>query len=232
MASYKHIVAHAGKTVQLCNLADTLDPIWSTIEWEAHVEPGPGIASVNPDGNSIRLYPGLFEQPSPHLLVLTEFGRLILKKAGDKGASIWSKKLDIPRTEAIDLAASKLKDDAVRALSSRYVDVLGNYPDKGHSVDRLVFIHIANALLANNIAYADSVGVDIRTWGPTYEYCAGKKYHSLIPLVSAYAPSPVHNDFGVAVQHAVTSNLREVRDSSVAYALAEMIRRITKLASN
>jgi len=109
--------------------------------------------------------------------------------------------------------------------------VLEAYPNRGHSVERLVYINIVNALLANNISYGDSEGVDIKSWGPTAEYCNRKKYHSLIPLVSAYAPAEVGADFGVALAALVMNGLKEVRDKSVAYALRGIIQRIVKQAT-
>jgi hypothetical protein len=72
------------------------------------------------------------------------------------------------------------------------------------------------------------VGVDIKAWGPTTEYCHRKKYHSLIPLVSAYCPADIYNNFGSALSALVQGNLTSVRDRSVAYALRGIIQRIVK----
>ena len=163
-------------------------------------------------------------------LVLREFGKLILLRAGDNGRSIWEKKLDVPTTQDIELAAAKLSDPAVRSKSRSYADVLERYPQQGHSVERLVYVNVANALLANNISFADSQGVSIKTWGPTAEYCARKKYHSLIPLVSAYSPPDIYADFGAALAALVVDNLKDVRDHSVAFALRGIIQRIVKMA--
>ena len=125
----------------------------------------------------------------------------------------------------------KRADPALRQTCKTYKDVLDTYPGSGHSVDRLVYINIMNALLANNISFSDSVGVDIMTWGPAAEYCNLKKYHCLVPLVSAYASADDFNCYGHALASMVIDGLGNVRDSSVAYALRGIVQRIAKMAS-
>jgi hypothetical protein len=163
--------------------------------------------------------------------VLREFGNFILLRAGERGEAIWKGKLDAPTKEQVALVKEKLADPELRKNCHTFKDVLDTYPGSGHSVDRLVYINIMNALLANNLAYTDTVGVDIMTWGPAAEYCNLKKYHTLVPLVSAYSPFDVYNCYGAALAAMVMDGLGEVRDSSVAYALRGIVQRIAKMAS-
>ena len=200
MATYKEVVMEVGKLIARSELAAMLDRLWKKIEWVAHqAATGSDAALSSESGTTIHLYPALLESDKAGEMVLREFGRLILRRSGDNGASIWEKKLDVPTEKAISLAASKLGDVMLRQKCHEFVNVLDYYPERGHSVERLVYINIVNALLANNLSYGDSGNVDIYTWGPTSEYCARKKYHSLIPLVSAYAPADIYVDFGAAL---------------------------------
>lgn len=238
MATYREIVSETGRLIAASELTDLLRPLWKSIEWVAHQESHAkaqaalSLALSNGSGEAtINLYPALMESPEAGKQVLREFGKLILLRSGEKGKSIWEKKLDVPTPEQIQIAAAKLADSSVRQRCKRYKDVLDTYPDRGGSTNRLVFVHVANALLSNNISYADSVGVDINTWGPTTEYCRRKKYHSLIPLVSAYSPPEVYADFGIAFATLIIDNLSAVRDRSVGFALRGIIQRIAKLAT-
>jgi hypothetical protein len=155
----------------------------------------------------------------------------VLARTGERGAALWKNKLDTPTKDQIGIAKNKLECPELRKTCQTYKEILNDYPDKGHSVDRLVYINIVNALLANNIAYPDSVGVDVMTWGPTEEYCRLRKYHCLIPLASAYCQANVYNDFGVALASMIIGKLGDVRDSSVACAMRGIVQRIARIAS-
>lgn len=230
MATYKQIVTEVGKLIEKSDLAGLLTPLWKKIEWTAHPTATGSEAALCAEGNSIiHLFPALMESDKAGELVLREFGKLILLQSGENGQSIWDKKLDVPTEKDISLAVSKLGDIGLRQKCNEFKDVLDYYPERGHSVERLVYLNIVNALLANNLSYADSVNVDIREWGPCAEYCAQKKYHSLIPLVSAYAPSDIYQNFGAALSALIVDNLTQVRDQSVAYALRGIVQRVVKL---
>jgi hypothetical protein len=232
MPNFKSTVNTGQKLILASEIKDLLLPLWRLIEWQGHTENMPDGAVLCRQGDAvIHLYPVLEKMPQGHLKLLREFGQFVLLRAGDRGAAIWKNKLDVPTKEQIATVKQKLADAQLRKTCRTYKDVLDTYPDKGGSVDRLVYINVMNALLANNIAFSDSVGVDIMTWGPTAEYCNLKKYHSLIPLVSAYSPADVYNDYGHALTAMVVDKLGQVRDSSVAYALRGIVQRIAKMAS-
>lgn len=224
--NHKQIVQQSGKLIEASELKDLLLPLWRLIEWQSHTENGSG-AELDRGGNAvIHLYPG-----ATSVNVLQAFGTFVLIRAGDRGAALWKNKLDVPTAEQIAVAKQKLEDPELRKTCRTYKDVLDTYPSQGGSVDRLVFINLMNALLANNIAFSDSVGVDILTWGPTAEYANLKKYHSLIPLVSAYAPADIYNYYGHALTALLTAKLSVVRESSTAFALRGLVQRIAKIAS-
>lgn len=232
MPNFKQIVQQAQKLIEQSELKDLLLPLWRLIEFQAHTENLSSGAVLCRKGDAvIHLYPILAQTPDAHKKVLREFGLFVLLRAGERGEAIWRNKTDVPTPEQVAEAKKKLACPEVRKTCKSYEDVLNDYPNKGHSVDRLVFINIANALLANNISYPDVVGVDIMTWGPTAEYCNLRKYHSLIPLVSAYAPADVYEDYGHALTAMLADKLGNVRDSSVAYALRGIVQRIAKTAS-
>lgn len=231
--TFKQIIAQCGKLVEDSDLKDVLLPLWRLIEWQGHSENiGTGVELDRKGGASIHLYPVLEQMPDANQRVLREFGKFVLLRAGDRAEAIWKGKLDAPTKEQIATAKAKLEDPELRKTCKSYKDVLDTYPGTGHSVDRLVYINIMNALLANNIAYADSVGVDIMQWGPAAEYCNLKKYHCLVPLVSAYAPADVYNNYGSALAAMVLDGLGSVRDSSVAFALRGIVQRIAKMAAS
>jgi hypothetical protein len=224
--NHKQTVQQSGKLIENSELKDLLLPLWRLIEWQSHAENGSG-AELDRSGNAIiHLYPG-----ATPIQVLQEFGTFVLMRAGDRGAALWKNKLDVPTAEQIATAKQKLEDPELRKTCRTYKDVLDTYPSQGGSVDRLVFINLMNALLANNIAFSDSVGVDIMTWGPTTEYATLKKYHSLIPLVSAYTPADVYNYYGHALAALLTAKLNVVRESSTAFALRGLVQRIARIAS-
>lgn len=232
MPNFKSIVQQSQQAVLASDLKDLLLPLWRLIEWQGHTESLSSGVELDRKGDAIiHLYASLEKLPNAPKRVLREFGTFVLKRAGERGEAIWNGKLDAPTKEQIATVKQKIADPELRKTCKSYKDVLDTYPGAGGSVDRLVFINVMNALLANNIAYTDSEGVDIMTWGPTAEYCNLKKYHSLVPLVSAYSPFDIYNCYGAALAAMVTDKLGEVRDSSVAFALRGIVQRIARIAS-
>lgn len=232
MPTFQQIVKQAGSHLLANEIGkqEHVQNMWKSVEWQpfdkqvldTEVE-----LSMTKDP-LIRLYPSLLANVKASKTVLREFGLLVLARGGDRAESIWEKKLVTPTKEQVDMFANALKDEAVRSKCHTYAELIQTYPQKGHSVDRLVGIHFANALLANNVSFGDSIGVDIHKWGPTAQFATRQKYFSLVPLTSAYCPGDIHRCFGCALAALVTDNLKAVLDLSVAAALRVIIRNVVQ----
>ena len=200
---------------------------WRGIEWIEHkkqvLKTHAELSRTN--DAYINLYPSLVQQPNSLLLVLREFGIFLKAKGGNRADRVWEKKLTTPETQDIDMLAQRLRDPEIRAKCATYDDVLGTYPEKGHAVAKLVAIHICNALRLQHIPYADSVGVDIRTWGPTTEFASGQKYFSLNPLM-AYVPRDTAECFGWAFAEMIVNKCDCVVESSTRFAFKKVIRQV------
>jgi len=196
--------------------------LWSQIEWlEVSGDSEADAQFVSTEQTpTVALYSSLSTAKEPAEAVLREFGLLIQAKGGDRAVAIWEQKLDLPTPDDIEACVSVL---AGADKTGAYRELLDRFPAEGSAVVRLVFINIANALLANNIPLNDFTGTDIRTWGPTAEYCAFKRYHSLIPLTSAYCPPNVHRCFGIAFARYVIDDLACCTESSVKAGLNRII---------
>lgn len=227
MRSYRQIVKDTQKALAGHRLGEMpkVVPLWHEVEWQeiARDDDKTDCVLSNADQPVIRLCPALLQQANPERAVLREFGNLILRKGGQRSATIWNKKLDLPTTDHIDAFAERLNNLKVRQACQTYRDLLKHYPEKGSAVDRLVAVNLINGLLANNVAFASSENVDIRTFGATAHYANFKRYHYLVPLTSAYCPVEVHENFGVAFAEFILKDLRCCRESSVADGLRRII---------
>jgi len=226
MRTYRQIVKEATtalKNHKFGTNAKVLN-LWNEVEWqEIPKADGKRDAELSPSAHLIALYPALLQSPKAVSSVLREFGLLIQRTGGDRAALIWDKKLDLPTPEQAKTVAQKLEDPEIRNRCKTYEHVKDTYPETGSAVDRLVFINVANALLANNVPFRDSQGVDVFKWGPASQYLAFKKYHYLTPLTSAYCPPEVNRCFGCAFAEMVLTDLKCCRDSSVAAAMRRII---------
>lgn len=204
--------------------------LWNKVEFQVNNErKTENDASLHPSKDLIALYPALLDKTPAQAdsIVLREFGLLLLRKAGAHCQERWAKKLTLPKESQISAVQGRLQDAAIRAANSTYRDVVETFTT---AMDRLVCLNVSNALLANGVQYPSSTGIDIKVWGPTAEYSTGKKYHSLIPFTSAYAPREVHNCYGCAFAEMVINKMRSIRESSTAKALEGLIREITEQA--
>ena len=227
----KALVRKTEACIEQSDIKDILLPIWEIIEWHEYDNPDLGVELNQNNRPIIRLYSGLCNNPNFAAEILHEFGLFILARSGKEGQAIWAKKFVLPTKEQIKQAQDKIKDVELRKQYKDYAELMVTYPNQGKSVDRLVFINIINALMANGLTYADSMGLDLKVWGSTAEYCNRRKCHSLIPLSSAYAPAKIHRDYGYALAELLLNNLKSVRDKSVAEALRSIIVVIAKLTS-
>lgn len=172
----------------------------------------------------IYVYPVVDRLTPEHqaFVVLREFGDYLLTKAPKEMDVEWRQKLVLPTTEQINAFQQRLNQgfDSYQAV----VDSLKS------PVDRLVAMHLANAMLYNGQAFAGAVNVDVREWGPTKEFATMTRYYSIVPLTSAYCPREVHKDFGSAFASCVVYDLKTVLHSDVKSALRGLIDRIVSAA--
>jgi hypothetical protein len=204
--------------------------LWNNIEFQINSErKTENDASLHPSKDLIALYPALLEKAPAQAdtIVLREFGLLLLRKAGAHCQERWEKKLLVPRESQIAAVQGRLQDAAIRAANRYYRDVVETFTT---AMDRLVCLNIGNALLANGVEFPSSQGIDIKVYGATSEYSCGKKYHSIIPLTSAYAPREVHNCYGCAFAEMIINKMRSIRETSTAKALESLIREIAEQA--
>ncbi len=75
------------------------------------------------------------------------------------------------------------------------------------AVNRLVALHIANALIANGMPIGDAVGLKVVDWPMTSEFATGKRPMSIIPLTSAYCDANQIASFGAAFAASITGSL-------------------------
>lgn len=230
MNSYRQLVQQASaqlKAHPLGKLPQVLH-LWQGVEWQemASASPGKDAEASQKEMPVIRLYPDLLRQEGASFPILREFGEIVKAKGGQRATYLWSHKLDLPTPSQVDQIQEKLDDEGLRQTCQTYRQVLDSYPPQGTAVDRLVFIHVANALLANNIPYPDSMGVAIRHWGPCVEYCHQKRYHSLIPLISHYSPPRVYEMFGEAFATLLLGLPDFCQESSTAEGLRRIIRNV------
>jgi hypothetical protein len=204
--------------------------LWSKIDFQVNNErKTENDASLHPSKDLIALYPALTDKTPAQAdaIVLREFGKLLLRKAGAHSQERWEKKLILPKESQIAAVQSRFQDAAIRAANNTYREVVETFTT---AMDRLVALNISNALLANGVGFSSSQGIDIKVWGPTAEYSSGKKYHSIIPFTSAYAPREVHDCYGCAFAEMVINKMRSIRESSTAKALESLIREIAEQA--
>jgi hypothetical protein len=232
MQSFKQIVKSVGG--QLLNHPVSgqshIKALWNKVEFQIVDEKKTeNDVSVHPSKDCISLYPALLAKTPAQAdsALLREFGNLVMRKAGPRNKARWEKKLVLPKSEQLQAVQRKLKDRDLRLECKRYVELVEMFTT---AMDRLVALNVTNALLANGVAFASSLGVDIFVWGPTSEYANLKKYHSIIPFTSAYAPREVHECFGCAFAEMIVNKLRSVKESSTAKALETLIRDITEEA--
>lgn len=230
MLTYRTVVRETGKALANSKLGKhpAVTRLWNGMRWQEIAQEAPNeAAAVDTELPKIALYPGLLQKSDYRRPVLREFGRIILAKGGSRSATIWGNKFDLATKQQVDAAQKTLSDLKIRARCKTYEQAKDTYPDTGACVDRLVFIHIANAFLANNVPFSRSGGIDIRQFGPTAEFCTQRKYFSLVPLVSAYCPREVFMDFGAAFAAMVLDDLACCSESSVAEALRRIVTNVT-----
>lgn len=192
---------------------------WQDVNWvKSEDQKVSTDAEVARDGTPrISLYPSLLQKPQKMatFALIREFGHLLFAKAGEQTKRRWEQKLALPTTAQITAVQGKLTP-----TFKSYRDLVESFTT---AVDRYVALNIANALIANGVQYSQCENVNLKQWGPTQEYANRRRYHVLIPLVSAYASKEIYEDFGTALADWVCA-MDGITESSVAEATHEILR--------
>lgn len=153
----------------------------------------------------------------PHLVgsLLAALGAKIAHQFSPSSKARWASQLVFARPSQIDAFAGRLAQQKCET----YKDLVDSFSS---AVDRLVALHIANALIANRVPIAEGVNLDIRKWGATEKFAAQLTPYSLIPLVSAYCPQ--FSEFSRTFSAFVVSGLKDVSESSVRAELKDLVR--------
>lgn len=177
-------------------------------------------AEVARDGSHrIALYPSLTQKPRQLAcsILIREFGHLLYRQAPEALKRRWSNKLCLPTSAQIDAVQRKLTPEfkSYRSLVESFKTAM----------DRYVALNLANSLIAKGVPYAQVQNVNLRQWGATQEYANRRRYHVLIPLVSAYSSKDIFEDFGTALADWVCGT-NGITESSVAEATHGIIKDI------
>jgi len=197
---------------------------WSDVNWNKMDDQRVATdAEVARDGTQrITLYPSLLQKPKQLACytLIREFGHLLYGKAPENLKRRWTNKLCLPASAQIDAVQRKLTPDF-----KSYRDMMESFKT---AMDRYVALNIANALIAKGVSYGQVQNVNLRQWGATQEYANRRRYHVLIPLVSAYSSKEIFEDFGTALADWLCGT-NGITESSVAEATHGIIMSILEL---
>jgi hypothetical protein len=220
---YSSLIQEAGRRLKESPVGavNGLQRRWEAVAWnELDDQRVLTDAEASRDGQGrITLYPSLLRQPpqSASAALLREFGRLLFAGAPRKLQRRWTHKLGLPTAQQIDAIQAKLIPE-----SKSYRSLVESFD---RSLDRYVAINIVNALIAKGVPFGQVNNVNIREWGATQEYANRRRYHILIPLVSAYSSKEIFEDFGTALADWICGT-NGITESSVAEATHGIIREV------
>jgi len=144
--------------------------------------------------NKVFLYPSLKTLPNDEAIyeVLKAFGCLLAKDFDEKQTQRWEMRLVLPEDEHIGTFQDRLRNLPNNPIpppteANQYSEYLYIVKLSKNPVERLVHIHLSNALIVNNVSPRDaSSSVDVRKWPSTEGFANRTKYFSLLPLTGAY----------------------------------------------
>lgn len=226
MTSAKDIVREAGQRLKTHEIGQMphIQKLWKEVRWSEVSTASSASAELSSQG--INLYPQrLLADPKAVETVLREFGTLVFRGMSVADKKHWEKKHSLPTPEQIDAFSTRINSQEVQTHVRTYSELVDTF---NTAVDRLVALNLANALLANGVKFSTSKGVDIKTYGATTDYASGRRYHSLVPLVSAYADRLVNASYGAAFADYIVNDLKSVRESSTAEALRHMVKSLAE----
>jgi hypothetical protein len=148
----------------------------------------------------VELFKNFGESPRSVSDLLDTYGELILKLSGQVGSEIWRRKLVTADRGVADSFNVKLQ-------SGRFSTFRGLVESFEGAVERLVALHLANALIHHRVSFGDAKNMDVFEWPHTQGLATGKVPYSVIPLVSAYCDPDVWRVFPTAFRHRVLGTL-------------------------
>ncbi len=222
MADYQQPIDRAGDLLKSSDLGRMPHVLaaWHAIDWNKSDDqnaPADAQVSVTNPG-SISLFPALLKKPekAQNTAILREFGISVYAQGSEKAKNRWELKLCLPDRDQIEAFVGKLNSDDFET----YRSIVESFKT---ALDRLVALNLANALLANHVPRAQAREVNVYQWGSTAEYANLKRFHSIKPLVFAYTQRETAGCPGQALAEMLVSDMRNVRESSVAAALKKVI---------
>lgn len=220
MPNAKQVVKVAGERLldsELGKLAH-IRRLWEGMTWfEMDVNSTNG-ADLTDKG--IILYPRRLRDDDAYDYVLRAFGMAVFMKLDETERNHWHRKHSLPTKDQVDVYNGRINDKHAQASLTSYKELVETFET---AVDRLVAINFSNALAANGVPFRQSFGYNVYTYGPTAEYANRKRYHSLAPLLSAYADALFSSCYGAALADLVLHDLNCVRESSTQGAVRGLI---------
>lgn len=200
------------KKLQACGLMVHLKALWTTMQWvEKTSQNSPMEAEFFAPGTII-VYPGTGDPALKSRAILRAIGQALEVRMSDSLKNRWEKRYTVAEEAHIDSFNAKVK-----ANFSTYRSLVENSQDP---VERLTHIHLSNALISNNVGIREADNIDVRKWGSTEQFATQKRYHSLIPLTSAYWPQG--DKFCDAFACLVDNGLTDIYHTAVRKKIVEM----------
>jgi hypothetical protein len=132
--------------------------------------------------------------------LLDTYGELILLTSGEVGSIIWKRKLVLADSEVACQFNEKLKSGNFSSFKSLVESFTG-------AVERLIAIHISNALIHYRVSFGGTKNIDVTIWPQTEGLANGTQPYSIIPLLGAYCDPDVWRNFPIAFRHRVQGTL-------------------------
>lgn len=226
MTTYQQVVEDAGQALSECqHCPPHVLAHWRTMDWLCYQKPlvtAFAERSRTLGEEKINLYPDLLKLKDARPILLEQFGLVLYEKCGQQAAALWEQKLALPSDEQIAAVQLRLGHGF-----ATYRELVESFKT---AMDRLVALHVVNALNASGVSAANAREVKLKEWGATSEYAAGQRPHTLIPLLSAYAPRRLADSFGLALADHVLNKLSTVREGSVRESVRGLMLGILELA--
>jgi len=206
----QQIITQASQAVQAVGLSKA----WGSVKWNIVEKQLFDVdAQVSSDG--VDIFPSIRAHQEPAKILVIEFGHRLVMGFNPIQKARWTEKLVHPLKEQVDAAQHALEQG--HATYSKAVESLKT------AVGRLVAIHLYNGLIFNQITIAEAAKVDLRSWGTTSQLANLSVPFSLIPLLSAYAPKKVYDDYGVALSDLAFNSMKSVKETTVGEAFKTLI---------